>query len=160
MEINIYSLNLDELQDLQAAVRRRIEELTLRHQVFTFEFEAAADPRKFGAPYVARLFYNLKEGKIKRDFFDLAKTRGLNSVTVYGHYQAKAGDVIEQRTGGSWEREYRDWYVVTDNGLLQHVADIYHSRNKAEVEKYLKGSKTLNQLVQTLHSPGNTDVFI
>jgi len=85
---------------------------------------------------VAKLIIN--EGKIDRNFFELSKQYGKRSVTVSGQYKAKVGEIIEQREGGSWKNDYRYWYLVTEDGKLEKVADIDNSSRKSLVEKYLR----------------------
>ncbi len=147
-------MNAEELETLTV---EQLEELieragtvlaARRHETvltFTFPFEKTADPRK-GTPYVARLIWNVAEKKIDREFFDMSKTYGRSAVTVSGEFNAAVGDVIEQRVGGSWKNDYRDWYVVTESGELKHVTNVSDSRGKLRVEKYLRRQITLSEL--------------
>ncbi|NLZ91336.1 MAG: hypothetical protein GX918_05415, partial [Clostridiales bacterium] len=88
---------------------------------FEFEFSATSDPRK-GKPYVALLYW--EDGKLQRSFYDLNRQWGKKEITVSGTYKARAGDIIEQRSGGSWKNDYRAWYLVTEDGEQVMVADI------------------------------------
>jgi hypothetical protein len=131
------NLSLEELKELNAKVTAKIAAKENENKSeFKFEFEATNDTRK-GYPYVAKLFVD-EEGKVNRKFFNLQKEYGKKEVTVSGTYTAKAGEIIEQRTGGSWKNDYRYWYLVTDSGKLELVADISNSSRKALVTKYLK----------------------
>lgn len=77
----------------------------------------------------------------------MQKSYGRKSVTISGEYTARAGDIIEMRVGGSWNNDYRDWYVVTDAGELKIVTGISDSRGKMRVEKYLRHQITLSELL-------------
>lgn len=112
---------------------------------FEFEFLATNDPRK-GTPYVARLYW--QDGKLQRAFFDLSRQWGKKEVTVSGTYKAKAGDIIEIRTGGSWKNDYRAWYLVTKDGEQIKVANIDSSKEKARVTEYLQGKIKAAELEQ------------
>lgn len=110
---------------------------------FKFNFDFTNDPRK-GTPYAAKLY--IENGKIERNFFDLQREWGKKQVTVYGEFIAKTGDIIEQREGGSWNNDYRYWYLVDENGKLTKVADISNSQEKIKVKKYLKNEITMEEL--------------
>lgn len=135
-------MSTEELEQLVELIKAEIEARKPKDE-FTFTFEATNDPRK-GVPFVARLTY--KDGKIQREFFNLSKVYGKKQVTVSGTYTAKAGDIIEKRTGGSWKNDYRAWYLVTETGQEILVAGIDNSKKKLQVEKYLKGEITMEQL--------------
>jgi len=111
---------------------------------FEFEFSATSDPRK-GKPYVARLYW--EDGKIQRSFYDLNRQWGKKEITVSGTYRAKAGDIIEQRSGGSWKNDYRTWYLVTADGEQIAVADIDNSKEKAKVIEYLQNKISAEELI-------------
>lgn len=57
---------------------------------------------------------------------------------VEGEYQARDGDIIEIRTGGSWKNDYRHLYVIHEGEEVEigHITDPYA---KSEVKKYLRG---------------------
>jgi len=100
------------------------------------------DPRK-GKPYVARLYLDTS-GKLCREFFELDYTWGKKSVHMKGSFEARSGDIIEIRWGGSWRNDYRYWYWVSSDGDLIEVADIGHAEEKAAVLDYLKtGDETV-----------------
>jgi len=112
-------------------------------KTFTFEFEYTSDPRK-GKPYAAKLYY--ESDQIQRSFFDLQREWGKKVITVFGTYQAKEGDIIEERHGGSWKNDWRYWFYINEKGEKVQVADINNSREKTQVKKYLMGmidAKTL-----------------
>lgn len=132
------------------ALKQKIDEVLRERKrdeqkVYEFSFEATADPRK-GIPFVARLYIN-GAGELKREFFNLQRQYGKKQVTVFGKFKAREGDVIEQRTGGTWNNEWRCWYVVA-NGKLEKVADIDNSREKLRVIKYLKNEISLEELLK------------
>ncbi|MGF3536897.1 MAG: hypothetical protein ACQXXE_08720 [Candidatus Bathyarchaeia archaeon] len=116
----------------------------MENNVFEFTFSAENDPRK-RIPYVAKL--KLTDGKITREFYPMSRTWGHRSVHVYGTYHAQVGDIIEIRWGGSWKNDYRDWYVVNENGQLKMCCSIYDSEKKFVVLQYLGGKITLNELL-------------
>ena len=111
---------------------------------FEFEFSATSDPRK-GKPYVARLYW--EDGKIQRSFYDMNRQWGKHEITVSGTYKAKAGDIIEIRSGGSWKNDYRAWYLVTEGGEQITVADIDNSEQKMRVTEYLQGKIKAEELI-------------
>lgn len=113
---------------------------------YSFDFEASNNDTRKGIPYVARLVWNAETGKIDREFFEMSRQYGKRDVTVSGSFSAKENEIIEQRRGGSWNNDYRYWYLV-QNGKLVKVADIDNSRQKATVEQYLKGKISAEALV-------------
>ena len=145
ININLKNLSNEELQELFNSIKKELEERKPKTE-FTFNFEATNDPRK-GIPYVARLFVD-DNGKLQRQFFNMSKNYGKKEVTISGKYTAKAGDIIEIRTGGSWKNDYRSWYCITEDGEKILVADIDNSQEKAKVEKYLKGEITAKELLE------------
>jgi hypothetical protein len=143
---NLESLSIQELEQLKTRIESVIQsKKSAETKEYTFEFSATNDPRK-GKPYVARLYWS--EGKLQREFFDLSRTWGKKEVTVSGTYTAKAGDIIEKRTGGSWKNDYRDWYFISDNGKEIHVADIDSSTAKAAVQSYLRGEIPVEKILK------------
>lgn len=144
MDFNLNSMTIEALEELKTAIeeeiRRRRTADAANNPEFDFNFEATSDPRK-GTPYVARLSWDPIAKKIDREFFDMKRTWGKKEVTVFGNYKAKAGEIIEIRTGGSWNNDYRDWYLVTSEGALKRVASIDNSAKKAKVERYLRGDE-------------------
>jgi len=145
ININLKNLSNEELEELFSNIKKELEERKPKTE-FAFDFEATNDPRK-GIPYVARLFID-DNGKLQRQFYNMSKSYGKKEVTISGKYIAKAGDIIEIRTGGSWKNDYRAWYYISENGEQLHVADIDNSRQKAKVEKYLKGEITAKELLE------------
>lgn len=128
------------------ATTRKAELSRSSREGFTFEFEHTSDPRK-GIPYVARLKWSESDKDIDREFFELEREYGRKQVTVSGTYEAKVGDIIEHREGGSWKNDYRYWSIVTDTGELKQVSHIYDSADKAKVKRYLRGEITADELV-------------
>src|SRR5690606_37366918 len=103
------------------------------------------DTRK-GKPYAARLYLD-ENGKLHRQFFDLERMYYRNEITVSGQYKAKAGDIIEERHGGSWKNDYRYWFLVTEDGELVEVANIANGDEKTRVLQYLRGEITAEELL-------------
>lgn len=145
--IDLSKLNLEELIQLQTQVNSEIETRKKEDlKEYTFSFEESNDPRK-GVPYVAKLKIAEDGNKLDREFFNLNRQYGKKSVTVYGDYKAKDGDIIEIRTGGSWKNDYRNWYLINEGEQI-HVADIDSSSDKVDVEKYLKNQITKEELIK------------
>ncbi len=104
---------------------------------FEFSFDVTEDRRK-AEPYACRLVLD-EDGTLVREHFDLDEDdEGRNVVRVSGEYEAKAGDLIEECSGGSWKNEY----VVSPTGekVCVYVRD-------AEVRKYLRGKLQAVDLV-------------
>lgn len=143
--MNLKNMTIQELEKLISEANRVLaEKKRYESKEFEFEFSATSDPRK-GKPYVARLYW--QDGKLQRDFYDLNRQWGKKEVTVSGTYKAKAGDIIEQRSGGSWKNDYRAWYLVTADGEQVIVADINDSKEKARVTEYLQGKIKAEELI-------------
>lgn len=143
--INVNELNLEQLKGLKLVVDKRIQELeSAESKEYEFDFEATNDPRK-RIPYVARI--TEVNGKLERDFINLNKEYGKNTVTISGSYTAKEDEILEIRTGGSWKNDYREMYIV-HNGELKSVADCSESADKVKVLNYLQGKITKEQLLQ------------
>jgi hypothetical protein len=143
--MELKNMTIQELEKLISEANKILtEKKRYESKEFEFEFSATNDPRK-GMPYVARLYW--EDGKLQREFFDLHKEWGKKEVTVSGTYKAKAGDIIEQRSGGSWKNDYRTWYLVTEGGEQIAVADINDSEQKMRVTEYLQGKISADELL-------------
>lgn len=143
--INLESLSLQELFQLKSQIDEVIKaKKSAESKEFTFDFNVTCDPRK-GKPYVAQLYWG--DGKLQREFKDLARTWGKGKVNVSGTYAAKAGDIIEKRTGGSWKNDYRAWYYISENGEEIKVADIDDASEKATVQAYIRGDISAEELL-------------
>jgi hypothetical protein len=113
---------------------------------YKFYYEATIDPRK-GYPYVAKLVW--KDGKLEREFYNLKRAYGKKSITVWGHFTAEDGDVIEMREDASWKNDYRYWYLVY-KGKLYYLADARNSQRKRYVIDYLSGELTMEEMLSAL----------
>jgi len=113
----------------------------------TFNFNVTLDPRKHGAPYVAKLVW--KDRKIEREFFNLKRQYGKKEVTVWGTFEAEDGDIIEMREGASWKNDYRNWYLVW-NGDLYFLTDVDDSQRKRIVIDYISGELAIDEMVSML----------
>jgi hypothetical protein len=111
-----------------------------------FYYEATIDPRK-GYPYVAKLIW--KEGKLEREFYNLKRSYGKKSITVWGLFTAEDGDVIEMRKGASWKNDYRYWYLVY-GGELHLLTRTSDSQRKRYVIDYLSGELTMEEMLDAL----------
>ncbi len=111
-----------------------------------FYYEATIDPRK-GYPYVAKLVW--KDGKLEREFYKLKKSYGKKSITVWGHFTAEDGDVIEMREDASWKNDYRYWYLV-HKGKLYLLTRTTDSQRKRYVIDYLSGELTMEEMLSAL----------
>ena len=109
-------------------------------ETFTFEFEATNNKRH-GIPYVARLTGIDSEGKFEREFFDLERSYGKETVPVAGTYTVKNGDLLEIRIGGSWKNDYRGYYLI-HGGEEVYLGDTSNSRVTASVKRFLRGEIT------------------
>ncbi len=143
--MELKEMTIRELEELIAEAGKVLaEKKRSESKEFQFEFSATSDPRK-GTPYVARLYW---DGKLQRSFFDLSRQWGKKEVTVSGTYKARVGDIIEQRSGGSWKNDYRAWYLVTEGGEQIKVADIDNSKEKERVTEYLQGKISAEELLR------------
>ena len=143
--MDLKNMTIEELKELIAEAGKVLaEKKRSESEGFIFEFSATSDPRK-GKPYVARLYW--QDGKLQRAFFDLSRQWGKKEITVSGTYKARAGDIIERRSGGSWKNDYRAWYLVTADGEQITVADIDNSEDKARVIEYLQGKISAAELL-------------
>ena len=144
--MELKEMTIQELEKLIAEAGKVLaEKKRSESKEFQFEFSATSDPRK-GKPFVARLYW--QDGKLQRDFYDLNRQWGKKEITVSGTYTAKAGDIIEQRSGGSWKNDYRAWYLVTEGGEQIKVADIDNSKEKERVTEYLQGKISAEELLR------------
>lgn len=154
---SLKNMSTEELENLiNKATKILGEKKRANVNEFEFEFSATCDPRK-GKPFVARLYWGEKDGKqgVQRDFFDLDRQWGKKEITVSGTYKAKAGDIVEKRTGGSWKNDYRAWYYISENAEEICVADIDNSEDKARVVEYLKGKITAEELTKAIRPTGS-----
>ena len=143
--MELKEMTIQELEELIAEAGKVLaEKKRSESKEFEFEFSATSDPRK-GKPFVARLYW--EDGKLQRSFYDLNRQWGKREITVSGTYKARVGDIIEQRSGGSWKNDYRAWYLVTEGGEQIKVADIDNSKEKARVTEYLQGEITAEELI-------------
>jgi hypothetical protein len=146
MDINFKDMSNEDIENLILSCQCELLARTQKPDVYTFEFSATSDPRK-GTPYVAKLTWS--NGELQRDFYDLDRIYGKKEVTVSGEFKAKYGDIIEQRVGGSWKNDYRDWYIVI-NGQLKKLANISDSSGKTTVQNYLKKKISLEELLEKI----------
>jgi hypothetical protein len=143
--MELKNMTIQELEELISEANKVLaEKKRYESKEFEFEFSATSDPRK-GKPYVARLYW--QDGKIQRSFYDLNRQWGKHEITVSGTYTAKAGDIIEIRSGGSWKNDYRSWYLITADGKQVMVANIDNSKDKAKVTEYLQGKIKAEELI-------------
>ncbi len=143
--MDLKNMTIEELKELIAEAGKVLaEKKRSESKEFEFEFSATSDPRK-GKPFVARLYW--EDGKLQRSFYDLNRQWGKREITVSGTYKARVGDIIEQRSGGSWKNDYRAWYLVTEDGEQIAVADIDNSKEKARVTEYLQGKISAEELI-------------
>jgi len=142
----VRDLSVEDLEQLARQVAAlAAEERRQASEEVEFSFEVTTDPRKQGGPYVAKLVLGA-DGKVEREFYPLDRTWGRKQVTVSGTFRAREGEVIEQREGGSWNNEYRYWYIVHDRELRQ-VASIQDSVACARVKRYLRGELAAEELL-------------
>lgn len=143
--VEFVDMSLKELEELKLEIEEEIKQRKIAESgEYEFEFRYSNDPRK-STPYAARLFLD-ENDKIERDFFDLNREYGKNSVAVYGTYTAKDLDIIEERHGGSWKKDHRYWFLIHDGEKIQ-VADINNASEKARVKEYMKGVITEEELL-------------
>ena len=143
--MELKNMTIQELERLISEAGKVLaEKKRYESNEFEFEFSATSDPRK-GKPYVARLYW--EDGKIQRSFYDMNRQWGKHEITVSGTYKARVGDIIEQRSGGSWKNDYRSWYLVTADGKQVMVADIDNSEQKMRVTEYLQGKISAEELL-------------
>lgn len=145
------SMSLKELMNLEMRVSELIEmkriEDEQKDKIFNFHFEHTNDMRK-GVPYAAILTLD-DDNTLNRQFLNFEKSYGGNEITVIGDYGAHAGEIVEEREGGSWKNDYRYWYIINADGSRTEVLhDIKDSKQKAHVKKYLAGKITAKQLIE------------
>ena len=145
MKHEFAGMTIEELESTLIVIKNEIISREPANE-FTIEFEHTADPRK-GKPYAARLFWNEEAGKLDREFFQMSQEYGKKEVTVSGQYKTKMGDIVEERTGGSWKNDYRYWYLTLSDGTQKRVAEISDSSEKTKVQKYLKGKIEASELL-------------
>ena len=142
--IELTQLSVQELENLRDACISEIQSRKPKN-TFEFTFEATNDPRK-GYPYVAKLTGLDTAGKFERVFKELDRTYGKKEVTVSGTYTALAGEILEIRTGGSWKNDYRDFYLVDEDGKLVELGLTSNSQLAAKIKKYMRGEIQLENL--------------
>lgn len=143
--VDFANMSLKELEEIKVEIEEEIKQRKIAESgEYEFEFRHSNDPRK-SIPYAARLILD-ENDKIERDFFDLNREYGKNSVAVYGTYKAKDLDIIEERHGGSWKKDRRYWFLIHDGEKIQ-VADINNASQKARVKEYMKGVITEEELL-------------
>lgn len=143
--VELSDMSLKELEELKIQIEEEIKQRKIAQSgEYEFEFRHSNDPRK-SIPYAARLILD-ENDKIERDFFELNREYGKNSVAVYGTYTAKDLDIIEERHGGSWKKDRRYWYLIYDGEKIQ-IADVNNASEKARVKEYMKGIITEEELL-------------
>jgi hypothetical protein len=140
------AMNVEDLERLIKIAQEVLQRKKNTGAEYEFDFEATTSHTRW-TPYVARLTW--RDGKLHREFFDLDRTYGGRQITVTGRFRAKAGDIIEQRTGGSSTNEYRYLYLVTPEGKLHRLCDTDSAVRVAQVKKYLRGEITMEELIES-----------
>ena len=117
--------------------------MTNTRAAFVYNFDATE--RTLGTavtPYAARLFV-IGGGNIDRVFFDMGLFWGKNELTVSGSYDAKPGEIIEERHGGTAKNPDVHWYLILDSGEKKFLGNgKTNSRLRQRVTTYLRGSLT------------------
>lgn len=123
--------------DLQG---RRTDEGT-----FAFGFDVTEDTRK-AKPYAARVVLD-GGGDLGLEYFEFDEDEeGRHVVRVSGEYEASAGDLVEECSGGSWKNVYVSRYVVSSAGEKVEV----WARDR-ELRKYLRGEVSAVDLLPEHH---------
>lgn len=74
------------------------------------------DPRK-GKPFFALL--SAENGKAKRNFIDVPRVYDRNYVKLQGTAELPVGRYYDYRVGGSWKNDYRQYGIITEQGLCE-----------------------------------------
>ncbi len=145
--IKLEELSTEELEALKTEIERLLKErANANKNAYEIEVSITADPRKW-KPYIAKLVIDSNTAKLVREFYELPRTYGKHSITIFGKIQAKDGDVIEIREGGSWQNEYRYAYIVK-GGKLVKICDHRDSKCYSNIVKYLLGELEENNLIK------------
>jgi len=149
-EMELRNLTLEQLKELKAEIEKLIEEKETQKDEYTFYFEATEEARK-GYPYVAKL--SLKDNRIVREFKDLNRDYAGKEVIVSGDYKAREGDIIEEQYEASWKNKYRKYSVIYKGEKLVFEdikSDEFNVKVRPVILPYLKGEKTLEELIDEL----------
>ena len=135
----IKMLSKDEIQTIIKLLEEELE-ARQRKESFDFYFTASNVPRKYH-PYVARLHW--VNGRIQRQFYNFKRSYHKDgTVSVYGHYEALPGSVLEMRFN-----EYdRQWFIVLPNGKLKEFGFYTDEEGKKIMTEYLKGNLSLEEV--------------
>ena len=127
-------------EEIQKIIKMLEEELEQRERKknFDYYFSASKVPRKFH-PYVARLYW--KNNKIQRQFYNFKRSYHEDgTVSVYGHYGAPAGSVLEMR----FNEFGKHWSLVLPDGKQKEFE--FNEESKQIIQEYLKGKLTLDEV--------------
>ena len=123
---------------------------TLSHMRDVFSYDFDATERTCGdavKPYAARLFAQ-GGGYINRQFFGMDRFYGTEEITVSGSYDAKPGEIIEERHGGTASNPDVRWHLILDSGEKKLLGNgKTDSRLRQRVTKYLRGHLTVADLL-------------
>ena len=139
----IKMLSKEEIQKIIKILEKELRQRE-RKENFNFYFSASNVPRKYHS-YVARLFW--AGNKIQRQFYNFKRSYHKDgTVSVYGHYEALPGSVLEKRFN-----EYgRQWFIVLPNGKQKEFGFFADEEGKRIMLDYLKGNLTLDEVVTKL----------
>ena len=132
-------LSKEEIQKIIKILEKELRQRE-RKENFNFYFSASNVPRKYH-PYVARLFW--AGNKIQRHFYNFKRSYHKDgTVSVYGHYEALPGNVLEKRFN-----EYgRQWFIVLPNGKQKEIGFYADEEGKQIMIEYLKGNLTIDEV--------------
>ena len=132
-------LTKDEIQKIVKILEEELK-ARQRKENFEFYFSASNVPRKYH-PYVARLHW--VNNKIQRHFYNFKRSYHKDgTVSVYGHYEALPGSVLEMR----YNENGRQWFLVLPNGKLKEFGFYADEEGKQIMLDYLKGNLTLDEV--------------
>ena len=144
-------LSKEEIQKIISTLQTELNERQQRTKKFEFYFSTSNVPRKCH-PYVARLYW--KDNKIQRQFYNFKRSYHKdNTVSVYGHYEAPPGSVLEKRCN----EDGRQWFLVLPNG--KHKEFEFDEEGKKIIQEYLKGNLTLDEVETKLDEKEIDKIF-
>lgn len=125
---NFQDFTVDQLKDF---IKQAQEEIESRKTGISLEFatEYDFDPRKHGNAYIAVL--SIKDGKTERTFIQGDCRKWDKKHRCYQQtwrFEAKVGTILECRlSSGSWKNDYREWYIVKEDGVEEISQERAHS---------------------------------
>lgn len=130
-----------------------LEYSELPSEHYQFHFRSSGN-RNQKLPYVAEITVS-PTGRINREFVDLPREFGEDTVTVHGMFIAREGDILEMRHANPKVDDFRHFYVVYEGELVK-LGKYNNAALKIKIIQYLQRTidvKAFKAIAEIIEDP-------